>query len=536
MNTIPTDVLCDIFIALKDIYPSRRLAYSQTEVDRTSATLQRLGWLVVTFVDRRWRSVSLDYAALWSNLPIHLGIEWLHTFLSRSKDAVLTYDDIGAGNKAEALRARDAACTSVIPTQMYRMRRIRLYSASQHLIQAALSRPAPILESLAVYGDLSADIALFAGKAPALRSLTLGSYPEHAGLLMRLDTQDDILEGLTFIQLDFDGDALPVHTIVEILRRARRLESLKIKSGDTHAFRQAIACHDAPSALLPALKTCHLNGRVDGIAHLVSHLRLPLSVVMAVQCDCSPLVHPSHSPVLRQLVESLAAWRFGYEDGPGAPFRIARLQQGAKQSTATLLFASSLPLDTSSPFTLPSDGVFTLVLKETHTSRYDTMGSRPTIYSHILPTLFSHGETLLVLSRVNNLHQHLRCPLPCLQQFCASEMLADYEMIGPNLNLLPSLRVLHLINPPPLSEVALEWFAVQADEPTSPYHRWTRLRATLRERRSDGWTLERIVIHEDMRIHRHTMRSNWPDRYETVKEFMEDVVEVVTVQTTEPFW
>ena len=92
MDLIPPEILCVILGTLKDIHPARHSTLSRSEAE-SDAYLQRLGWLVTTFVSRRWRSVALEYAALWSDLPMHLGPEWLNLFVSRSKDALLTYDE-----------------------------------------------------------------------------------------------------------------------------------------------------------------------------------------------------------------------------------------------------------------------------------------------------------------------------------------------------------------------------------------------------------------------------------------------------------
>ena len=120
MDLMPAEVICTIFSTLKDIYPTRHSTQYPSEA-ASDTHLQRLGSLVATFVSRRWRSVALNYTALWSDLPLHLGPEWLHLFVKRSKDALLTYDDVGAGAKDRALLTRDEACMSVVPTQMYRL-------------------------------------------------------------------------------------------------------------------------------------------------------------------------------------------------------------------------------------------------------------------------------------------------------------------------------------------------------------------------------------------------------------------------------
>ncbi|KZV66720.1 hypothetical protein PENSPDRAFT_755483 [Peniophora sp. CONT] len=554
VHSLPADILCAIFAALKEIHPTRQTVQSHAGTKR-DAHLQRLGWLVVTFVNQRWRSVALDYAALWSDLCIHLGPEWLQIFVSRSKDSALTYDDMGAGSRDKTLLARHDACTSVLPTHMHRMRMIRLHTASQRLVQAALAPPAPVLESLTIFGDLSMSVPIFAGQVPRLRSLTLGAYPRQAGSLLRLDAQPGILHGLTSLQLNIYGDEPPV-TILGILRHTKRLEalSLVVRSASTAIIPAIIHPDhmDGQPAALPALKTCTLDGRIDGVAHLVSHLIIPISVAMTILCESSSFL-PSDSTVLRQLLDGLAAWRWGYGNGPSAPFRVARLESDPN-GTATLKLATHSAVEALSPFVLPPDNYFTLSLKQSLRG-HDRDFTQPTIYSDILPTLFSEGEALHVCAEGTYgtiLRQHLRCRLPDLKHICSS--LFGHNVIGPDLDPFPSLQVMHLINPSSFNYAEMERFTTASEpERTSPCYNWHCLRSNLQERRSAGLILERIVIYQDisgfMRRESdpalqpyqvpapHGMMPQWlSDRYTTVKAFMEDVIEIETVQTTEPFW
>ncbi|KZV66721.1 hypothetical protein PENSPDRAFT_654668 [Peniophora sp. CONT] len=539
INSIPTDILCEIFAALKEAYPTRQFAQSKQAGPGYDAHLQRLGWLAVTFVNRRWRSVAIEDALLWSDLPIHLGPEWLQSFVLRSKDVALTYDGIGGGGGDKAKRALSDIYSSVLPTHMHRMRKITLYSVTQDLMQTSLSQPAPILTSLALYGDLRSHVPLFSGQAPCLRSLTFGAYPRQAGLLLKLDDQHSILRGITSLSLSLYQDVLPVHTVVEILRHAKKLETLNLtfRSETFPYVAPEEICSLAKTAELPALKSCVLGGRIDGIAHLVSHLRLPLSIMMTIQCDCSPLRNHPDSPDFRQLVESLAAWRFGYsEDGPRAPFRVARLQSDLN-GTATLKFAAYPAIEATLPFAIPSEDCFTLVLRESLDSSGRSTELRPTIYSNILPILFSHGEALLVLSDTithpyKRLRQLLLCTLPRLEQICSPSHTLDTAIV-PDLDL-PSLRVLHLINPPSFDDAYVKTlgFSLRVHPETSANRKWGRLRSMLLERRQAGLHLDRIVIHYEAKAYRF-MR---PDMFAEVKSFMEDVVEIDTIETMERFW
>ncbi|KZV66719.1 hypothetical protein PENSPDRAFT_80983 [Peniophora sp. CONT] len=309
LDSLPTDVLCDIFIALKGVHPARELAQplqaGEFEADG-NLHLARLGWLVITFVNQRWRSIALELAILWSRLPTHLGSEWLQIFVSRSKGTALTYIDMGRRAKGTAVQAREDIFTSVIPANKYRMRKIRLFFLPRHLpIEAALSHPAPLLEEFAISGDLRIDTLVFAGQGPRLRALILSpwcSYSEQPGSLLSLDTQPTVLSRLTFLRLSCNIDVPPVHTVIGILRHTTQLEILcitdMVSSREAPPFEPTISCSDALPAHLPALKGCSLYGRIDYITHLVTHLRLPLSVEMSIDCDCSPLAYHPDSSVL----------------------------------------------------------------------------------------------------------------------------------------------------------------------------------------------------------------------------------------------
>ncbi|KAI0063919.1 hypothetical protein BV25DRAFT_1914971 [Artomyces pyxidatus] len=51
-----------------------------------------LGWIEVTHVCRHWRSIAIDTAALWRNIFMHLGDEWVGTMLARAKATPVVFD------------------------------------------------------------------------------------------------------------------------------------------------------------------------------------------------------------------------------------------------------------------------------------------------------------------------------------------------------------------------------------------------------------------------------------------------------------
>ncbi|VDC02862.1 unnamed protein product [Peniophora sp. CBMAI 1063] len=520
IQSMPDDILCDVFMALKDAYPPHNAA-------------QRVGWLVVTFIDRRWRSLALTYANLWTDLPVDLGPEWLRLFVSRSRDASLAYDDVGMVSSDKALLAREEACTSILPAHMHRLYKIRMYNPPQHRLQVALSRPAPVLEDLTLFGYIHVDAQLFLGQAPRLRSLALVFYPTQTTLISAFDAQPTVLQGLTSLTLELLHDqVLSVHRITEILLRTPKLEklSLAISSGPSFTLISDITCHSSTNlAELDSLKTCTLGGRVDIMAHVFSHLRFPPSVTMAMTCNCSAL-RPQPGPrILLQLAEALTRWRAGYGKHPSAPFVVAHLQGGTERST-TLKFASGRVVEAPYPCSLPSDNVFTLVIKgqgSSSTASLEDPGA--TIYSDILPTVFSHGEALRF---PNSLRHYFGRTLPNLREICYPPY-CDQSKLVPSLELLPSLRVMHLIGPTAIGERDDSYEDRHDPNSEASTRRWDRLRSVLRARREAGMPLERIVIHEDISA---PVRRRDSDRYDTVKKFMEGVVDIVVYRTTEPFW
>ncbi|VDC03016.1 unnamed protein product [Peniophora sp. CBMAI 1063] len=88
--TIPDETLSHIFSCVRLIEPFSR---DRSPRSRSVAETRLLGWIKITFVNRRWRRVAIDNSTFWTQLDGQLGPAWYKEFLRRSKDAPLAIDD-----------------------------------------------------------------------------------------------------------------------------------------------------------------------------------------------------------------------------------------------------------------------------------------------------------------------------------------------------------------------------------------------------------------------------------------------------------
>ncbi|VDB89967.1 unnamed protein product [Peniophora sp. CBMAI 1063] len=97
---LAVETLLHIFHFLLEVNPTKALLdlpsniifqmrpYSSDETSRSrsrSLMYWRLGWITVTQVSSRWRTISLEDASLWTRVPLNLGHVWAYAFAERSQ-------------------------------------------------------------------------------------------------------------------------------------------------------------------------------------------------------------------------------------------------------------------------------------------------------------------------------------------------------------------------------------------------------------------------------------------------------------------
>ncbi|VDC03015.1 unnamed protein product [Peniophora sp. CBMAI 1063] len=89
---LPDETLSHVFAWAQVIDPHAS-AMDHTLGRRAPKFRFKLGWIHVSFVDRRWRCVAIDEATLWTEIDGRLGLRWTTEFLNRSKDTLLSFAD-----------------------------------------------------------------------------------------------------------------------------------------------------------------------------------------------------------------------------------------------------------------------------------------------------------------------------------------------------------------------------------------------------------------------------------------------------------
>ena len=94
---LPDETLAYLFMHVQVADPCARRARENGYIVRRDipqpSRAALLGWIKITFVNRRWRQVAVESAMLWTRLNGELGMAWVDEFLRRSKNAYLHIDD-----------------------------------------------------------------------------------------------------------------------------------------------------------------------------------------------------------------------------------------------------------------------------------------------------------------------------------------------------------------------------------------------------------------------------------------------------------
>ncbi|KAA1475339.1 hypothetical protein DENSPDRAFT_805606, partial [Dentipellis sp. KUC8613] len=291
-----------------------------------------LGWIKVTHVCRRWRSVALAHPALWGidicSLP-----PLTPARVQRSKDAGIDVriDGYFSSTALDVLMAPMLA----ILAELRRIHTLALRAlvlwpdpVYQQVVPPLLAE-APLLESFScdgtrgyLYGavvPMALPDNLFARRAPRLRQLSLRNvfipwasplYDNIVDLSLSRDLRVEQFPGLS------------METLLSLLERLPRLQRLHLDSAIPRSPRERAAA--APIAgrevCLPHLKRYHLLDDMRNCLWLTQHLSLPPSAT--IQVHHAPELtaatgRPSPSPDIRE--HALALLRLILRDHNSAP-------------------------------------------------------------------------------------------------------------------------------------------------------------------------------------------------------------------------
>ncbi|TFY72393.1 hypothetical protein EVG20_g632 [Dentipellis fragilis] len=175
VHKLPPENLAYIFDFLRVSYPPRYLV-----VWGGRKVLCR-GWILVTYICRRWRSVALDDPRLWIDIPFLLGPTWTQEFLRRSRNVPISVDsDLIERLTPAAKSAIDIV--GIVPRHFPRMKVLRIAASASELVPIlpSLRVAAPVLERFHMQNNdgyqplLPTD--LFSQTAPRLRYMNVWRF------------------------------------------------------------------------------------------------------------------------------------------------------------------------------------------------------------------------------------------------------------------------------------------------------------------------------------------------------------------------
>ncbi|TFK28932.1 hypothetical protein FA15DRAFT_632840 [Coprinopsis marcescibilis] len=306
---LPPEVLCRIFLE----------CLSFDELSKKPPV--RRVWLQLTQVCHQWREVALNYPRLWSDISFVSGF-WARTSLQRSKAAPITVNSrtITAFPEAENSRVnleiQEALKDALF--QMYRIQTLSISSAPEICARQLLplSAPpdsnqkvaAPLLECLKLskceiftrHNEtvVTLDDRFLNGGTPNLRTLKMDRIKLAWGPMR-------IFENLTSFIYENPRDTSPplAPPFIEALSNMQELKYLRL---DMVYPQFTDAGLDGRVAKLPALEQLLMkNGNADAYGGLLSHLALPTSTRITLQCWIAR--RPNTASGLRHLASTLSS-------------------------------------------------------------------------------------------------------------------------------------------------------------------------------------------------------------------------------------
>lgn len=164
-NRLPPEMLVAIFVQLsKQKLPSSACKDSYFVQDLVSAT----------HVCRFWRQVAINAPELWTEITMR-NVEAIKVFLERSSELPLNVD-LRLASEDIAETNNNILDTLVLHTHRFRQLSCHVQQGSNYKASIPFTKPAPLLERLAIHHLLGAhEILLFDDQAPRLRGLVMVS-------------------------------------------------------------------------------------------------------------------------------------------------------------------------------------------------------------------------------------------------------------------------------------------------------------------------------------------------------------------------
>jgi len=257
------------------------LRFYALEVPPWSGRVQKLGWIGVTHVCRRWRQVALGDSSLWARITrFSSNAKWISEMLVRARNAPLVIDFV-VTPAPEVL--------SMFPAHIFRIRELRLRNLSllrSQGLRNICALEAPALEHFELGVSTPYPVpfhqlggtTLFGGRAPKLRTLSLSNVSIPWLLIPHGQ--------LTQLQITPFRVSTPN---TSLLSGSNQLLDLLINSPDLEVLEFClptvlVQAANGQAIHLPRLSRLCLGGSTSCVANMLKMLQLPSSTTLHLRC------------------------------------------------------------------------------------------------------------------------------------------------------------------------------------------------------------------------------------------------------------
>ncbi|TFK58866.1 hypothetical protein BDN72DRAFT_884120 [Pluteus cervinus] len=267
-DRLPAEVLAEIFLAVAQ------------ECLNNSNGRQRLQWIAVTHVSRRWRNTALSCGRLWCS--IQSGDPAIREWLKRARGTALFVElKIGTTRDESTFNMviRKLPQIQTLSIEISSSIRSETYDSLWPKIMGALSNPAPMLKSFRLDDrsfEQESPVTLLPDSAPLLRHLRLdGIHPTFPSLL---------LHNITNLSIHHPQPQLNPASVLVALARMPLLECLTLENAFVATSLNSIpATAPVHLAKLKAFNYRGLNFNLD--ITFLSHLSLNIDTrIMLLSC------------------------------------------------------------------------------------------------------------------------------------------------------------------------------------------------------------------------------------------------------------
>ncbi|KAI0055407.1 hypothetical protein BV25DRAFT_1921840 [Artomyces pyxidatus] len=258
------------------------LFYVRLEPPRTSREhWQRLGWIKIASVCRRWRNVALSSANLWTQITLALPDQLAETMASYAKSAPLAVNAQLPWPHSGLTSPKACFIIDHLPNTKI----LHIVNGEEEpfdLVLAELARPAPLLESITIDGATLTRLPdnFLGTHPPKLRSIAIDNP-------VNFPWTSSVFNNLIDLQILFYLITTPLtpslDELISSLNNMPSLRRLTLMGFLPHGP----ASQSATIARLPRLTRLQLRGSPSQCTNFLTHLDVPTSARLQLHLDHS---------------------------------------------------------------------------------------------------------------------------------------------------------------------------------------------------------------------------------------------------------